>query len=848
MTYGRERVKVGDVIIDFSRSHAYLDDSSDRGGDNNTQLQSVELDEKSLLLFRALLNSDNRQASRKELIECVWQGNFASDDSLTNLVSQTRARIKQISHNNIIKTLPKKGYGLKGQVTELSEGVSHSGVVQQKNPTKKIWMYSTVIVFLTIGLLWLFDYEGSESEGTIAVLPISAFSDTPEIVNSAFSFTEELTHQLTNYPALRVVSRTLASGIDLTKLTHQELSEKLNSRYFVEGSVRESEDSLRFTLQLIEGQSGMHVFSHVVETTVEQFNKEKEQIIQRISRLVVSEVPFNIVGTSEVEKQIYIERCESYLEIAFMYADGILTNIEAIAPQAEPACLAVSQVSDEPSLLSKPAELYLFMAQGSVKERKQRLAYIALGRKYVEQGLAQRPEDEELLDKSLKLWNFELLDALNYNSDPQNAFQHLVETGERALQLYPGNSNFVNTYAVAMRRYGVFQARKGLSPVEYFDKGIKLFEQGITLFPDNTTLIHNLGRLYKSYASYLVDSGDEHRVMLEKSIRQYEETIAKEPEMYDAYVNIGNAYSSLTKWLAQQNLPYLEALNKARFYYGKTIEKFEKKQQVHNNLASLNSVLAKIELWRGQRADDVIQEGIDEANSALAIQPDYIWPHFNLMNLYYHRQIQDYALKENGISAGQQCTAIAAKGHELKDNLASTWHTMAQCGQLIAKIHIEAGRTDAALRLLNEIDGWIEHAIKINSKDATGYQVSAINQLLKARIARPSSEEISTTIGLFLKALELRPDSDDIQLTALEAFVFFNSIDSDLAADLGSSVRSQMEDSDKQEVSFQLLTLLLEMPLPTKTQWQDAILKHELKHGLLADLYGRQYSYLVSPD
>ena len=57
-----------------------------------------------------------------------------------------------------------------------------------------------------------------------------------------------------------------------------------------------------------------------------------------------------------------------------------------------------------------------------------------------------------------------------------------------------------------------------------------------------------------------------------------------------------------------------------------------------------------------------------------------------------------------------------------------------------------------------------------------------------------------------------------------------------------------MEDSDKQEVSFQLLTLLLEMPLPTKTQWQDAILKHELKHGLLADLYGRQYSYLVSPD
>ena len=99
MTYGRERVKVGDVIIDFSRSHAYLDDSSDRGGDNNTQLQSVELDEKSLLLFRALLNSDNRQASRKELIECVWQGNFACDDSLTNLVSQTKASIVPFSNS-----------------------------------------------------------------------------------------------------------------------------------------------------------------------------------------------------------------------------------------------------------------------------------------------------------------------------------------------------------------------------------------------------------------------------------------------------------------------------------------------------------------------------------------------------------------------------------------------------------------------------------------------------------------------------------------------------------------------------------------------------------------------------
>ncbi|GGF60769.1 winged helix-turn-helix domain-containing protein [Alteromonas lipolytica] len=838
------KIQIADIVIDFSKAQAY---SLESFRHQNAQTPAVELDDKSLLLFQLLLSAEDQKVCREELLTKIWEGRIVSDDSLTNLVSQTRSRIKQISSANIIRTMPKKGYALQGEIQSLTSPIQDSPV-QHENSKRRTIPFSILVGILicVVGLFWYQSQTPDHYDQTIAVLPVETLSSDSEILNSSLSFTEELTHQLANYPALRVVSKTISATVNKEALGPEQISQALNSRFFIEGSIRQSEGAIRLTLQLIDGQSGLHVFSQIVDTSVDEFKSNREDIIQMLSRLIVNEIPFSIEAVSEQEEAIYIARCDSYLDVAALYEKYILLNIETIAPQAEPACVALSQISANPSLLSKPAEWYLFMAKASVKDRSQRLAYLELGRKYVEQGLARASDDEALLSQNLNLWNYQLWDALRYDSDPEEAFKQVQAIGEKARKIYPDNSTFTNNYAVALRRYGVAVARKGQSPVPHFERAIILLEESITLFPQNANLQHSLGRLYKFYASYLLSIGQEHLPMLQKSIEHYEQAIALEPDQYNVYNNIGNAYQSLTKWLASQYEPYEEALANTRRYYAKALEHAEKKQQVYNNLAALNSTLSKIELSRGNSAMRLTEQGIEYAQQALLSQPDYIWPHFNLMNMFYYQHFEEFATGGNAISAGQQCVAIASKGHELKSNLASTWHTMSLCAQITVRMYLEYNRKEAAISMLNEIDGWIAHSIELNAKAADGYKIRATNQMLKARAGLKFDNALEATLQPIEQALSLRPDEIEVLISALEVVTYYRHASSDKLTAIREQLVELIENNDAQHVAYQLLTLLLTHSNMSSEQWQVEVNKQQAQHGLLASYYGRQYQNLLN--
>lgn len=836
------KVSIADIIIDFRQAKAY---STSSFRNKHQEKAAVELDDKSLLLFQLLLSSENQKVSRETLLSKIWEGRVVSDDSLTNLVSQTRSRLKQISSTNIIRTLPKKGYAIQG-IVELVDDVTEGPQKKQNNSNRRYIRFGILLCMLLgfAGVLWHQQHTPEHFDQTIAVLSIAPHSEDAVIINSSLSFTEELTHQLANYPALKVVSKTVSATINGLVLEPERISQMLHSRYFIEGSIRENEGALRLTMQLIDGRSGLHVFSQIVDTTTDEFKSNREDIIQLLSRLIVNEIPFSIEAVSEREEQIYIARCDSYLDVAALYDAHILLNIETIALQAEPACVALSQISSNPTLLSKPAELYLFMAKASVRERSQRLAYLSLGHKYVDQGLAQSPDDEALLDESLNLWNYQLLDALNYDSDPNEAFENVQAIGEKARKLYPHNSTFINNYGYALRRYGVALARKGMSPLPYFDRGIGLFEEGLELEPDNANLLHNLGRLHASYASYLQSTGQDHLAMLQKSIQLYEQAIELEPNQHNAYVNIGNAYQGLTKWLAKHHKPYEDALANTRRYYAEALKQSEKKQQVYNNLAALSSTLSKIELSRGRSALALTQQGIEHAQHALHSQPDYIWPHFNLMDLYYYQHMESFASGGLSIDAGQECIDIASKGHALKSNLASTWHTMSLCAQLTVRMYLESGRKNATIPLLNMIYDWLAHAIDLNPKAAAGYRILATNQLLKIRAGLKFDNATQAVLQPIEQALTLRPDDTEVLIAALEIATYFRHSSSERLTLFKQRVIALVENQTPQHVAYKLLLPLLTQPETNDIQWQASVNALQEQHGLQASFYGRQFSSL----
>ena len=84
-------LKISDCMIDLNTGEMKCGD------------QSQILSDKSLQLILCLAKATSQTVSRNELLNEIWQDRVVTDDSLTNLVSITRAQLKLIGQNDLIK-------------------------------------------------------------------------------------------------------------------------------------------------------------------------------------------------------------------------------------------------------------------------------------------------------------------------------------------------------------------------------------------------------------------------------------------------------------------------------------------------------------------------------------------------------------------------------------------------------------------------------------------------------------------------------------------------------------------------------------------------------------------------
>jgi TolB-like protein/lipoprotein NlpI len=96
---------------------------------------------------------------------------------------------------------------------------------------------------------------------SIAVLPFVNMSNDPEQEYFSDGISEELLNVLARYPELRVAARTSAFQFKGRNLDVGEIARKLGVGYVLEGSVRKSGDTIRITAQLIEADTGYHLWS-----------------------------------------------------------------------------------------------------------------------------------------------------------------------------------------------------------------------------------------------------------------------------------------------------------------------------------------------------------------------------------------------------------------------------------------------------------------------------------------------------------------------------------------------------------------------------------------------------------
>jgi len=266
---------------------------------------------------------------------------------------------------------------------------------------------------LAVVFLYFFPQRGAQDfasqavpENSIAVMYFVNMSGDETQEYFSDGITEEIIAQLSLIPNLKVISRTSMLPYKGKGENIKKIAEELEVRTVLEGSVRRSDSTLRITAQLIDAETGGHLWTEI-------FDKKVSDIFE-IQSSVAYEIALNFVGESAelVRDQIMNSPTEN------IQAYDLYLQAKAL-PWARPG----AGIGEDTGSADK-AVRFLKQALSLDPEYGQALAllsriYYVLNRKVIEK--------EDLLDSAIVL----AFRAINVNPDRPEGY---VAFGVMSLQ------------------------------------------------------------------------------------------------------------------------------------------------------------------------------------------------------------------------------------------------------------------------------------------------------------------------------------------------------------------------------------------------------------------------------
>jgi TolB-like protein/cytochrome c-type biogenesis protein CcmH/NrfG len=117
---------------------------------------------------------------------------------------------------------------------------------------------------------------------SIAVLPFVNMSGDPEQEYFSDGMTEEIITALSKTPTVFVIARTSSFRYKGKEVDVRTVGRELGVRYVLEGSVRKSEDRLRITAQLVDGQTGKHLWAERWDRELKDIFDIQDEITMKI--------------------------------------------------------------------------------------------------------------------------------------------------------------------------------------------------------------------------------------------------------------------------------------------------------------------------------------------------------------------------------------------------------------------------------------------------------------------------------------------------------------------------------------------------------------------------------------
>jgi adenylate cyclase len=134
--------------------------------------------------------------------------------------------------------------------------------------------------------------EAAGKHGSIAVLPFTNLSGDASKDYFSDGMSEELLNLLARVPGLQVAARTSAFAFKGRNVDIRQVGKELGVETVLEGSVRQSGEQVRITAQLIDTETGFHLWSETYDRKLQDIFAVQDEIAQAIvERLKIELAP-----------------------------------------------------------------------------------------------------------------------------------------------------------------------------------------------------------------------------------------------------------------------------------------------------------------------------------------------------------------------------------------------------------------------------------------------------------------------------------------------------------------------------------------------------------------------------
>lgn len=390
----------------------------------------IALRPKAFEVLRYLVENAGRVVSKDEVMKAVWPGITVTDESLTHCVSEVRQALGDKTQR-IVKTAPRRGY------------LFEAPVMAADDPAETAPSHETV--------------AGTPlaDRAFIAVLPFVNMSGDPKQEYFADGIVEDLITALSRFRRLRVIARNSSFVYKGRAVDVREVARELGVRYVLEGSVRKAGDRLRITGQLIDADTGAHLWADHYDGEMQEVFDLQDRITRSVAAAIEPRVLAAEIARATHKGTAKLDAYDHYLRARAPAATRTRQGLEQAIASLRLA------VEADPSYAQAWALLALCTSNSFFLGYRDRDTVAPEVVKFTRTAIACDRDDAEVLAAAAYM--------LAWNGDHDEA----VELADRAIELNPHASSVCTACGWAL----VFGG--------YFEDAIALFKESLALDPLN---------------------------------------------------------------------------------------------------------------------------------------------------------------------------------------------------------------------------------------------------------------------------------------------------------------------------------------------------------------------------